>query len=129
MVGTTCTFLKLDEYAVLLRSAQYSLMTTRVYSQSMERSGIPAYTNKLVNLLVEAPSWAEVSMRSRCCFTAPGLARNLLSTRQPMNTVFVSKIRDRHTIACEVTLEHGATSVSRRPTTQNFVALLLPIDF
>jgi hypothetical protein len=101
--------LKLDEYAALLRGAQYSLMTTRVYSQSMERSGIPAYTNQLVNLLVEARSWAEVLMRSRCCFTAPGLARNLLSTHQPMNAVFVCKIRDRYTIACEVKLEHGET--------------------
>jgi hypothetical protein len=100
--GRLVLCLKLDEYAALLRGVQYSLMTTRVYSQSMEGSGIPAYTNQLVNLLVEARSRAEVSMRSGCCFTAPGLARNLLSTHQPMNAVFVSKIRDLHTIVCEV---------------------------
>jgi hypothetical protein len=46
-----------------------------------------------------------------------------------MNIVFFPKIRDRRTIACEVTIEHELTEVSRRPASQQFVELLLPSTF
>jgi hypothetical protein len=59
----------------------------------------------------------------------PGACYKALKTPQPMNAEFVRKIWDLLTIGCEGTLQHGVTRVSRRPASQQFVALWLSIDF